>query len=416
MALSTPRLWTELCHISLGERHPDDQTNDKPIICHNGSEFIAWWKSRARNMPLALHLGVHQYSYMRHNPSLVTPEMEEHVQMLRDLVKSSRILSLDHNFGLHLDSWIETQSLSFPGLETFVSKDFSMIGPLNKLGAKNVPLLRHLHTTVMPDDRILPEVYPLWRQLTHICIAKSAIRIDIWFILVRQLINVESWWLEVDIHALEDVPPPPQAKLCHLKQMHMEFASASNGRWVGDRIFQNLELPSLTALRINSYLLDKDLNLILQATPAVKELHLGDKITYDLSDIDYTGIIVGPLSTASRMPKLEHVLLSLGYNNLTRFKSCKDWIWKIIKSPWLELGRGTNKIKTIEISLLEGEFYRSGFKHLGLNEGELTVPGVEFVLHEDNGQRLWEWCPRESGRHWKTNFFDLKFHQIGNQA
>jgi len=362
VALDTPWLWAELSHTSynpLNQSRVPQSIATWKLVRDVDIEFLVWWTSNLRSVPPSLCLEIFDGSKYIHrtaaeerkcNSAPLTPvDEQKYDYFFSNFVKSARVLKLDRAMTNSFLSWLNGSCMECPNLETLILEGNQ--GILGVLPSSNPNLLQRLRI-IGPGLAIDSgaSLQGLWTSLTRICLEQLYIHVSTWFTFIRQLINVELAWFQFELGDHGDIPTPSGASLPKLRQMHMAIERGEGGIPC-DIILQNLQLPGLTALRLNSFLSAQSVNWILDSTPALNELHLGYEIPYEdetmatsILDID---IDVEPLSTSEKLPALKHVLFQLGSEYGTW--SVADCIDEIISSHWLQLGQGTNNIQQIEI-------------------------------------------------------------------
>ncbi|KAF8968579.1 hypothetical protein BDZ97DRAFT_1799125 [Flammula alnicola] len=237
----------------------------------------------------------------------------------------------------------------------------------------------------------LPDVMDLlsWSRLTHLCLSEITIQTGTWFTLIRECTSLEvgQFYLRMD-YDQHGAPPPLVTSLPRLRQLHMMW----HGHIDHPRIFENLQLASLASLRIDTYLTIPGLYILLQSTPSLKELHLGPNTPWVPTfnrHLRFPGPDGGVEPLSLHAPHLEYLLIQLDKESASTYASVMQWVEKVLKSGWLELGKATNCIKRLELS---AENLGSFCWDLETFAGDIrlfNVEGVDIVVRDAGAPMIW---------------------------
>jgi len=420
VALNTPRLWEVLAHTSYNPIYPP-RACDWKLIRDVDFLFLEWWRSNLRNLPPSLCLRIcgggsestTRELLMRRSPPHEPTNGPKYDEFFGSFIQSARILDLDDNMGRSLEQWLHGKRLECPHMETFLVQGSTSFDVFNLLPEKSgTPLQRLIMSSV--SVRGNRPLHDIWHSLAHICLRSVSIHIKTWFTLIRQLSRVETAWFDIVLYTYGDFSSPSPATNDNLRQLHI---AVDNMLEFEDRkkhlIFDNLRLPSLCALRIDFDMSLDGLDFLLQSTPALKELHLGNHVLYDEEDmmsvIPGPKSMVVPLSTLEKVPALEHVLLTL--RNEVCAVNVANMLQDMINNPWLQLGQNVNNIKRVEACLYRGEDWEmQNFQDIDVMTSILRSMGVEFILGDPGNFNVWDWESRKADVHWEASIGDFKFH------
>ncbi|KAF8952095.1 hypothetical protein BDZ97DRAFT_1880914 [Flammula alnicola] len=432
VALTTAKLWAHLHHVFFIAASETTLINRlRKGVRIRDLEFLTWWQGNIGSMAPSIRLEITtlpSWTQLSNRGQIQTREIGD---LFTKIFASARYLHVEGYYKCLLQDLLGTDDhLTCSNVDTLImdgTYNTDVDNPyhriLDGIGAvvlvpSSKTALRRLFVERKRIKILDVKSITVWSYLTHVYMADVHLDFSTWFSLIRESTNLRVGQFFFFFERKGSRTPPAFTSLPQLRQLTIMYESDSREVITAPSLFDNLRLPSLTALRLNPHnpLSVLELHQMLRSTPALEELHLSCSFPWDQRTMtnQFPGALddVEPLS--KYVPNLQHLLLEPISRLHAHSIPIPDFVTGALSSNWLQLSSPMNTIRKLEFCITTNAA-RSLDRELGLiiDTFRVRVPSVHISLCGESGRRD-IWTMRLSGDRLpdlESCFEDSKFVQ-----
>jgi hypothetical protein len=386
VALSSPFLWSHL-HIKLPitwDLDSDDDSEEEPLVrdfeaLARDIGFMKWWRTNHGSIAPFLCFDLHRRSWDESSVDPIGPidSLEPEAEdFFFDYLSSAQYLDVgifyvymlrqgvDRGLPIATSSKLHTLVCRWDRFTGNDDPDDEYVYSFELLPFQIPPTLRRLS---IQDETITKDYMRRldnWSTLTHLSLNPVYLLFDIWFSLIRKLVNLQRGEFVFTLFGdLPDAIDPPQYTHSSLSTLTMS-CHHNTAEFPLSTLFKNLQLPALRTLYLCSsvrswsdHRATIEIHNVLKSAPAITKLILGThgaSFLCSAEDFDMPSPIDdndGLLSMDA--PNLLHLEFELRHaEGMDMDVLARRFIKNLLTSGrWLDLTSSTNTIRTITIAV-----------------------------------------------------------------